>query len=106
MKISNLRKARLLSMTLAASCLSLGCASAAMADYPSVTQQRLDDAHKSTDWLTYYHSYGGESNSPATQIDPSNVKSLEMVWSHKFPADLTQGFEATPIVNGNFILNP
>ena len=90
-------------VTLSALGVSLACATAALADYPSVTQQRLDNAHQSTDWLTYYHSYGGESYSPAKQIDPANVKNLQMVWSHKFPADLTQGFEATPIVNGQYM---
>ncbi len=103
MKVLLLRKIKPLIATWAVTALSLVCATAALASYPSVTQQRLDDAHKSTDWLTYYHSYGGESSTPAKQIDASNVKSLEMVWSHKFPADLTQGFEATPIVNGNYL---
>ena len=90
-------------VTLSALGVSLACATVALADYPSVTQQRLDNAHQSTDWLTYYHSYGGESYSPAKQIDRANVKNLQMVWSHKFPADLTQGFEATPIVNGQYM---
>ncbi len=98
-----LRKFRPLIATWAVAILSLACATVALANYPSVTQQRLDNANKSADWLTYYHSYGGESSTPAKQIDKSNVKGLEMVWSHKFPADLTQGFEATPIVNGNYI---
>ena len=81
----------------------LGASTLAMADYPAVTQDKLDNASKSTDWLTYYHSYGGESFSPANQIGAANVKHLKMVWSHKFPSDLTQGFEATPIVNGDYM---
>lgn len=81
----------------------LGASTLAMASYPTVTQDKLDNASKSTNWLTYYHSYGGESFSPAKQIGTANVKHLKIVWSHKFPADLTQGFEATPIVNGNYM---
>ena len=54
----------------ALSALGLGVAGSALAaGYPAVTQQRLDDAASSTQWLTYYHSYGGESYSPARQVD-------------------------------------
>ncbi len=88
----------------ALSALGLAAAGTALAaNYPTVTQQRLNDAAHSTEWLTYYHSYGGESYSPAKQIDTANAKNLKMVWSYKFPADLTQGFEATPIVNGDYL---
>ena len=88
---------------LALGALAFACASAAFADYPSVTQERLDQAGQSKEWLTYYHSYGGESFSPAKQIDTGNVGKMTMVWSHKFPSDLTQGFESVPIVNGNYL---
>ena len=83
--------------------LCLGAAGAACAQYPAVTQERLDNAHKSDDWLTYYHGYEGKSYSPLKQVDTSNVKDLKMVWSYAFPKELTQGFEATPIVNGNYL---
>ncbi len=103
MKRQNQRLARY-ARGAALSALGLAFAGTALAaDYPAVTQQRLDDAAHATDWLTYYHSYGGDSFSPAKQIDTANAKSLKMVWSHKFPADLTQGFEATPIVNGDYM---
>lgn len=75
----------------------------AFAKYPSVTQNRLNNAGQNSEWLTYYHSYGGESFSPVRQIDVRNVKSLKLVWSYKFPANLTQGFEAVPIINGNYM---
>ena len=88
---------------LAAAALSVAFTSAAQAGYPAVTQARLDHAGTSTDWLTYYHGYGGDSFSPARQIDQANAGRLKLVWSHKFPADLTQGFEATPIVNGDYL---
>ncbi|MBU6440184.1 MAG: PQQ-dependent dehydrogenase, methanol/ethanol family [Betaproteobacteria bacterium] len=88
----------------ALSALGLGLAGSALAaGYPAVTQQRLDAAADSTQWLTYYHSYGGESYSPAQQVDTGNVHQLKMVWSYKFPADLTQGFESVPVVNGDYM---
>lgn len=88
----------------AVAALGLLLASSALAaDYPAVTQARLDDAAHSTNWLTYYHGYEGRSYSPAKQIDTSNAKDLKLAWSYKFPADLTQGFEATPIVNGHYM---
>ncbi|MDI7065427.1 PQQ-binding-like beta-propeller repeat protein, partial [Klebsiella pneumoniae] len=45
----------------------------------------------------------GQAHSPLKQIDAANVKDLKQVWSYKFPAELQQGFEATPIVNGRFL---
>lgn len=90
--------------SLAVLSVSVACATAAMAaDYPAVTQSRLDGSANSTEWLTYYHSYSGQSFSPAKQINAKNVHGLQQVWSYEFPKELTQGFEATPIVNGNFL---
>lgn len=83
--------------------LSAGTAATAWAAYPAVTQQRLDDSAKSSEWLTYYHGYGGDSHSPLKQIDTGNVGKLKMVWSHSFPKELTQGFESVPIVNGDYL---
>ena len=75
----------------------------AAADYPAVTYQRLTDAHTDPGWLTYYRTYDGQSHSPLKQIDASNAKELKQVWAYKFPAELKQGFEATPIINGNYL---
>ncbi|MFW6167550.1 MAG: PQQ-binding-like beta-propeller repeat protein, partial [Ralstonia sp.] len=76
---------------------------AAAADYPAVTYERLTSAQSDPGWLTYYRTYNGQSHSPLTQIDATNVKGLKQAWSFKFPAELQQGFEATPIVNGRFM---
>jgi alcohol dehydrogenase (cytochrome c) len=71
--------------------------------YPAVTYQRLTDAQRDPGWLTYYRTYNGQAHSPLKQIDASNVKQLTQAWSYKFPAELKQGFEATPIVNGRYL---
>src|SRR6266404_8488120 len=82
--------------------LALGSAVAAD-DYPSVTYQRLTDAQGDPGWLTYYRTYNGQAHSPLKQVDTTNVRNLKQVWSYKFPAELQQGFEATPIVNGHYL---
>jgi len=71
--------------------------------YPPVTYERLTKAQNDPGWLTYYRSYDGQSHSPLKQIDTSNAVNLKQVWSYKFPAELQQGFEATPIVNGRYL---
>lgn len=76
---------------------------ASAASYPSVTQDRLNNANGSTDWLTYYHSYDGHSYSPAKQVNAGNVKRLKLAWSFKFPEEMKEGFEAVPVVNGNYM---
>lgn len=92
-----------LAMSVAAA-VSLVIGSAAAADdYPAVTYERLTDAQSDPGWLTYYRTYNGQAHSPLKQIDAANVKDLKQVWSYKFPAELQQGFEATPIVNGRFL---
>ena len=103
-EVSNDKKigSRRLGMILAGSLII--AATSAEAAYPTVTQDRLDHASTSGSWLTYYHSYGGASFSPLDQVNTKNVKKLKLAWSfNKFPADLVQGFEATPIVNGNYL---
>ncbi|MFX1765977.1 methanol/ethanol family PQQ-dependent dehydrogenase [Paraburkholderia sp. A1RI-2L] len=82
--------------------LSGGMARAA-ADYPPVTFGRLSSAQGDPGWLTYYRTYDGQSHSPLTQITASNVANLKQAWAYKFPDDLKQGFEATPIVNGDYL---
>ncbi len=84
--------------------LGLGVQRAGAADeYPSVTYERLAHAQNDPGWLTYYRAYDGRSHSQAKQIDTSNVAGLKQVWAYKFPAELQQGFEATPIVNGRYL---
>ncbi|MDR5745526.1 methanol/ethanol family PQQ-dependent dehydrogenase [Caballeronia sp. LZ029] len=78
-------------------------ASTTPTQYPDVSYERLASAQDDPGWLTYYRTYNGHGHSPLKQIDTSNVKNLKQVWSYKFPKDLQQGFEATPIVNGRFL---
>jgi alcohol dehydrogenase (cytochrome c) len=48
------------------------------------------------DWLTYSGSYMSQRYSLLHQIDPANVKNLELKWV--FQAQSLQKFEATPLV--------
>jgi alcohol dehydrogenase (cytochrome c) len=47
-------------------------------------------------WLTYSGNYFGQRYSPLQQIDPANVKNLELKWV--FQAQSLQKFESTPLV--------
>jgi alcohol dehydrogenase (cytochrome c) len=50
-------------------------------------------------WLTYSGNYSGHRHSALHQIEPANVKNLEMKWV--FQAQSLQKFETTPlVVNG------
>lgn len=50
-------------------------------------------------WLTYSGNYAGQRHSALHQIEPANVKDLEMKWV--FQAQSLQKFETTPlVVNG------
>ncbi|WP_322048063.1 methanol/ethanol family PQQ-dependent dehydrogenase [Paraburkholderia sp. J67] len=86
----------------AATMLSGGMAYAA-ADYPPVTFSRLANAQNDPGWLTYYRTYNGQSHSPLKQINLASVANLKQAWAYKFPDDLKQGFEATPIINGDYL---
>ncbi len=101
---STLRLATLVIGAVAVATISLKPGPVAAADdYPAVTYERLTSAQSDPGWLTYYRTYNGQAHSQLTQIDTSNVKNLKQTWAYKFPADLQQGFEATPIVNGRFM---
>lgn len=55
-----------------------------------------DEPHN---WLTYSGGYFSHRHSPLSQIDPANVKNLDLKWV--FQAQSFQKFEATPlVVNG------
>jgi alcohol dehydrogenase (cytochrome c) len=47
-------------------------------------------------WLTYSGNYFGQRYSPLQQVDPANVKNLELKWV--FQAQSLQKFESTPLV--------
>ena len=47
-------------------------------------------------WLTYSGNYSSHRYSPLQQVDPTNVKNLELKWV--FQAQSLQKFESTPLV--------
>ena len=62
-----------------------------------VTADRLlHAADEPQNWLTYSGSYASQRYSPLQQVDPTNVKNLELKWV--FQAQSLQKFEATPLV--------
>ena len=62
-----------------------------------VTNERLLHANdEPQNWLTYSGSYASQRYSLLKQIDPANVKNLELKWV--FQAQSLQKFETTPLV--------
>jgi alcohol dehydrogenase (cytochrome c) len=75
--------------------LLLLCAPVAFAQ--NVTFDRLLHPEKEPqNWLTYSGSNSGQRHSPLTQINPANVKNLELQWV--WQAKSTEKFEATALV--------
>jgi quinohemoprotein ethanol dehydrogenase len=61
-----------------------------------VNDNALEDAAKSTEWLTYGHSYSEQRYSTLKQIDTTNVGRLGLAWSYEVgPGGGPQ--EATPL---------
>jgi alcohol dehydrogenase (cytochrome c) len=56
----------------------------------------LHSGQQTKNWLTYSGSYMSQRYSTDTQINPSNVKDLEMKWA--WQSDSVQKMEASPIV--------
>jgi alcohol dehydrogenase (cytochrome c) len=62
-----------------------------------VTNERLLHAtDEPQNWLTYSGSYMSQRHSSLKQLDPANVKNLELKWV--FQAQSLQKFETTPLV--------
>jgi alcohol dehydrogenase (cytochrome c) len=62
-----------------------------------ISFDRIQNASKEPqNWLTYSGNLLGQRYSELTQIQPDNVKNLEMQWA--FQARSTEKFETTPIV--------
>src|SRR5229473_4963880 len=62
-----------------------------------VTPERLLHANNEPqNWLTYSGSYASQRYSLLKQVDPANVKNLELKWV--FQAQSLQKFETTPLV--------
>ena len=78
-------------------CLTIVAAIIPYALYAQITAERLvranDEPHN---WLTYSGSYSSRRHSALRQIDPSNVKNLELKWIHQM--GVVQSVSTTPIV--------
>ncbi len=65
--------------------------------HAQVTNERLLHANdEPQNWLIYSGSYASQRYSQLKQIDPANVKNLDLKWV--FQAQSLQKFEATPLV--------
>ena len=75
-------------------------------NYVPVTDAMLRDPDPG-DWLMIRRNYQAWSNSPLTQINTTNVKQLQLVWSWAMN-DSTAANETTPIVHNGvmFLANP
>src|SRR5712692_7928415 len=82
---------------LRASCLLILVAMIPCSLCAQVTNERLLHANdEPQNWLTYSGSYASQRYSLLKQIDPSNVKNLDLKWV--FQAQSLQKFETTPLV--------
>ena len=72
----------------------------AQAQYQPVTDSRLLNPEPGN-WLMWRGNYENWGYSPLSKINTSNVSRLVPVWA--FSTGVTQGHEAPPIVNGNFM---
>src|SRR6202034_1389357 len=62
-----------------------------------VTPERLLHANdEPQNWLIYSGSYASQRHTLLKQVDPTNVKNLELKWV--FQAQSLQKFETTPLV--------
>ena len=65
--------------------------------HAQVTSERLSHAtNEPQNWLLYSGGYASQRHSLLKQVDPSNVKNLELKWV--FQAQSLQKFESTPLV--------
>ena len=60
------------------------------------SERLLRAADEPQNWLTYSGNYSSHRYSPLQQVDPTNVKNLELKWV--FQAQSLQKFESTPLV--------
>lgn len=73
--------------------------------YAPVTDARLRQP-EDANWLLFRRTYDGWGYSPLSQITPSNVSRLQLVWS--FATGQVEGHQAPPIVNNGvmFVATP
>ncbi len=84
---------RTLAMTIAVAVGAVVSAGAANAQ--PVDTARIE-AGGANDWLTYHGSYKGYDFSGLDQINTSNVKDLQVAWTH-IPGHSTRGLQSMPL---------
>lgn len=72
------------------------------ATWQPVSQNRLLHAASDDGWLMYLRTYRMQGHVPFTEINTKNVAALHEVFTHR--VNLTEGFEAPPIVNGRTMI--
>jgi len=93
------------SAALTALALAGGTGSAEVLRYSSITEERLQNPEPQN-WLMYRGNYAGWGYSPLDQINTSNVKTLEPIWS--VSTGVVEGHQSPPIVNDGvmFVTTP
>ena len=63
----------------------------------TVDAARIEGADTAgNDWLTYHGTYKSQHYSSLDQINPGNVKNLDVAWLH-FPGRTTRGLQSMPL---------
>ena len=85
----------------AASLVAPLAARADTSTYEPVTSERLVNAQKDNGWLMYRRNYESTGYAPFDLINTANVAKLKVAFDMQ--SDLSQGHEAAPVVNGNYM---
>src|SRR5262245_16326530 len=83
----------------------VGCAAIALAAFlgmstpaAAIDVSRIQSAEQNpNDWVTYHGGYRSYHFSPLDQINATNVKNLQVAWTH-FPGRSTRGLQSMPLV--------
>src|SRR6202162_3594761 len=92
---------RMLGVLFAAAALTPLLAYAATPAYQAVTTERLVNAQQDSGWLMYRRNYESTGYAPFDQINTGNVGKLKVAFDYQ--SNLSQGHEAAPVVNGNYM---
>jgi alcohol dehydrogenase (cytochrome c) len=77
--------------------LAIGTMIAATTVAAEPVDTALIDTGSANDWLTYHGSYKSYHYSPLDQINPGNVRDLQVAWIH-VPGRSTRGLQSMPLV--------
>ena len=67
------------------------------------SEQILNAASRTDQWLTYSGSLDGHRHSTLSEITPANVSRLRLRWIHQFDTTESAKYEATPIVTDGVV---